>query len=73
MNTPEQKYIAIVSPDKFGPCYGVGYSVDRDRAESEARKDAAVWGFFSHDGIAVEITERQYQRVMAGNPAAWNL
>lgn len=66
MNTP-QKYIAIVSPDLFGPAYGVGHT------ERAARSDAQDWGFGAGDGIAVDITEAQYLAVKAGNPDAWAL
>lgn len=54
--------IAIVNEDKSGPAYGVG------KTEIEARKDAAKWGFTG--GVAVEITEECYARILAGNPDA---
>jgi hypothetical protein len=57
----ETRY-AIIADDKCGPAYGVGAT------EEEARADARASGF--GDGIAIEITERSYNDIVAGNPDA---
>lgn len=58
------KFIAILAEDKSGAAYGVGTT------EADARANAVESGFAANDGIAIEITEASYNRILAGNPDA---
>lgn len=63
------RYYAITAADGSGPALGVGCTKD------EAWRDAERWaGMVDRHGqgwVCREITDDSFQRVMAGNPDAW--
>lgn len=58
------KFIALIHPDKIGPAYGIGQSLE------EARARAFSSGFKLGDWVAVEITGKAYHAISTMGPSA---
>lgn len=58
------QFIALIHPDKIGPAYGIGQSLE------EASAHAFSSGYKPGDWVAIEITEKAYHAISTMGPTA---
>ncbi len=58
------KFIALIHPDKIGPAYGIGQTLE------EASAHAFSSNLKLGEWVAVEITQKAYQAISTMGPSA---